>query len=351
MFCLVSDETKQPQTSARFGRHGVKGLIGLEAIVLVIGVITFIAFGLVIDHRSPEPVFFTLENLLNLLRGASVLGLLGLGMTVVVIQRGIDLSLVSVMAVSAGWFLQKVQDGTQLYVALGLGLFLAVCVGIWNGVASTYLEIPPLFATLSASLFVYGLGRSQLMKLEVVDAPEHAPAWFNTLGSGRIAGIPAPILVFAVSATLLSLYLTQTRLGRLTYAVGDNPNAARLLGVAVRPTQVINFVIAAVIAYLAGLVVASSVASVNVRVAKGTMIYDVLLVAVLGGIGLSGGRGRVWGVVASTLLIGTLVNGMTLLNVSLSGQNIVRGVLLLTAITIDTLLHPRNEETAQQGDV
>jgi ribose transport system permease protein len=222
---------------------------------------------------------------------------------------------------------------------------------VWNGVASTYLEIPPLFATLSASLFVYGFGRSQLMKLEVVDAPEHAPAWFTLLGSGKVGGIPAPILVFAISATLLSLYLTKTRLGRLTYAVGDNPNAARLLGVAVRPTQVVNFVIGAVVAYVAGLVVASSVASVNVRVAKGTMIYDVLLVAVLGGIGLSGGRGRVWGVVASTLLIGTLVNGMTLLNVSLSGQNIVRGVLLLTAIIIDTLLHPRNEETAQQGDV
>jgi ribose transport system permease protein len=319
-------------------------------VVLALAALTFVALGVAIDARTPH-VFFTVENVFTLLRSASVLGLLSLAMTVVVLQRGIDLSLVSVMAVSSGWFLQRVQDGTGLYVGLASGLLLALLVGLWNGVASTYLEIPPIFATLAASLFVYGLGRSQLMKLEVVDAPSPAPGWFTILGSGRILGVPSQIVVFALSAAALSAYLAWARLGRLTYAIGDNPLAARLLGVAVRPTQVVSFMIAGAGAYVAGLVVASSVASVNVRVAKGTMIYDVILVTVLGGIGLSGGRGRVWGVVASTLLIGTLVNGMTLLDVSLSVQNIVRGVLLLSAITVDTLLHPRNEETAQQGDV
>jgi ribose transport system permease protein len=328
-----------------------KRALGLEAIVLVLGAITFVTFGLIIDGRSPHHLFFTTENAFTLLRNASVLGMLGLAMTVVVIQRGIDLSLISVMAVTSGWFLQRVQDGSDLYVGLAVALGLALLVGLWNGVASTYLEIPPLFATLGASLFVYGLGRSYLMKLEVVDAPNPAPAWFTMLGSGRILGIPTPILAFAVIATLLWLYLTRTRAGRLTYAIGDNPFAARLLGVGVRPAQVVNFMVASAVAFVAGLVVASSVASVNVRVAKGTMIYDVILVTVLGGIGLSGGRGRIWGVVASTLLIGTLVNGMTLLDVSLSVQNIVRGALLLLAITVDSLIHPRNEETAQQGDI
>ena len=167
------------------------------------------------------------------------------------------------------------------------------------------------------------------------------------IGNGNAApmayvAVGAILLLFGVgyvamsrqvtNAGALYAYLTRTRAGRLTYAVGDNPHAARLLGVAIRPAQLVNFMIASVIAYVAGLVVASSVASVNVRVAKGTMIYDVILVTVLGGIGLSGGRGGVWGVVASTLLIGTLVNGMTLLNVSLSVQNIVRGVLLLLAV-------------------
>ena len=324
--------------------------VGLEAIVVVLAIATFIAFGLAIDARGPR-LFFTPENLFTLLRSASVLGMLGVAMSVVVIQRSIDLSLVAVMAVAPGWALQRMEDGSGLYAALACGLLLALAVGLWNGIASTYLDIPPLFATLSASLFVYGLGRSSLMKLEVVYLGSEVPPWLVALGTGRLLGIPLPIWVFLGCAALTTLYLTRTRPGRFTYAMGDNPLAARLLGVSVRPAQIANFMIAAVIAYLAGLVVASSVSSVNVRVVKGTMIYDVILVAVLGGIGLAGGRGRIWGVVASTILIGTLVNGMTLLNVPLYAQNIVRAVILLVALITDSLLHPRNEETAQQGDI
>ena len=320
-------------------------VLGIEVIVLLLGVVTFIAFGLTID-RGGNSVFFTTDNLFTLLRNASVLGVLGLGMSLVVIQRGIDLSLVAVMAVATGWALQRIEDGSSMWMGLLCGLGLALAVGLWNGVASTYLEIPPLFATLSASLVVYGLGRATLMNLEVVHTPNPTPAWFRVIGTGR-----SPILFFALLAIVMGIYLMRTRPGRLTYAIGDNPTAARLIGVTVRPAQVVNFMIAGVIAYLAGLVVASSVSEISVRVVKSSLIYDVILVAVLGGIGLSGGRGRVWGVVASTFLIGTLVNGMTLLNVSLHSQNIVRGVLLLIAITTDTLLHPRNEETAQQGDI
>ncbi len=324
--------------------------IGLEAVVLALGVLVFIAFGLIID-RSGERTFFTAENLFTLLRGASVLGMLGVAMTLVVIQRGIDLSLIAVMAVSAGWTLQLHEDGVGFSAAVVCGLLFALAVGLWNGVASTYLEIPPLFATLAASLFVYGLGRSRLMKLEVVYASKDAPPWFTALGTGKLGGVPVSILAFGVVALVTSVYLWRTRPGRFTYAVGDNPFAARLIGIAVRPNQTITFMLASLIASVAGLVVASSVSSVNSRVAKGAMIYDVILITVLGGIGLSGGRGRVWGVVASAILIGTLVNGMTLLNVPIYAQNIVRGSILLLAIVIDSVLHPRNEETAQQGDI
>lgn len=327
------------------GKGGWRKAMGLEAIVLALSVVTFIAFGLAVD-RGGAHVFFTTDNVFTLLRNGAVLGILGLAMSLVVIQRGIDLSLVAVMAVSSGWFLQRVENGSSMTTGLLLGLVLALAVGVWNGVASTYLEIPPLFSTLAASLVVYGLGRSYLMNLEVVHAPASSPTWFRFIGTGH-----SPILFFILFAIVMAIYLMRTRSGRLTYAIGDNPVAARLIGVAIRPAQVVNFMIAGVVAYAAGLVVASSVQSVNVRVVKSTLIYDVILVAVLGGIGLSGGRGRVWGVVASTILIATLVNGMTLLNFSLSQQNIVRGVLLLAAITADTLLHPRNEETAQQGDI
>lgn len=324
--------------------------VGPETIVAGLCVVAFVGFAVAIDGAGP-PTFLTAENLFTLLRSASVLGLLGLAMGLVVLQRGIDLSLVAIMAVSAGWFLQLVQDGTSMPVALVYGLLFALAVGLWNGVASGWLEIPPIFATLAASLFVYGLGRSRLMSLEVVYAPSDAPAWFDALGSGRLLGVPVPILLVVVCAALVALYLARTRPGRFTYAMGDNPLSARLVGIAVRPSQTVNFMLAAAIAYLCGLIVASSVSSMNVRVAKGMMIYDVILVVVLGGIGLSGGRGRVRGILVSMVLIGTLVNGMTLLDVPLYLQNIVRAVILLTAIVMDSLANPRNEETTQQGDI
>ena len=108
---------------------------------------------------------------------------------------------------------------------------------------------------------------------------------------------------------------------------------------------------AALIGCFAGLVLAASVNSMPTRIFNSTLIYDVILVVVLGGIGLSGGRGGVVNVVIGTLLIGTLLNGMTILDVSYSAQNLVKGVILLIAILIDSFLNPRNEETAQQGDI
>ena len=114
---------------------------------------------------------------------------------------------------------------------------------------------------------------------------------------------------------------------------------------------VLQYVLAALIGAFAGMVMAASVNSMPTRIYNSTLIYDVILVVVLGGIGLSGGRGGVVNVVIGTLLIGTLLNGMTILDVSYSAQNLVKGVILLIAILIDSFINPRNEETAQQGDI
>jgi len=114
---------------------------------------------------------------------------------------------------------------------------------------------------------------------------------------------------------------------------------------------VLQYVLAGLIGMFAGLVMAASVNSMPTRIYNSTMIYDVILVVVLGGIGLSGGRGGVVNVVIGTLLIGTLLNGMTILDVSYSAQNLIKGVVLLAAILIDSVINPRNEETAQQGDI
>lgn len=112
-----------------------------------------------------------------------------------------------------------------------------------------------------------------------------------------------------------------------------------------------QYVISALIGYVAGIITAASVASMNTRLALSTYIYDVILVVVLGGIGLSGGRGGIRNVLVGTLLIGVLLNGMTIMDIQYTVQNVIKGVLLLTAIVIDTVLNPRDEQTAQQGDI
>lgn len=173
-------------------------------------------------------------------------------------------------------------------------------------------------------------------------------AW---IGRGDLFGVPYAILAFVVSALLVHIFLSKTRLGLFIYAIGDNLESARNSGIPVRPIIILQYVLAAVIALFAGLVISASSNNMDTRIFNLTLIYDVILVVVLGGIGLSGGRGGVFNVVIGTLLIGVIINGMTILNISYEGQNLVRGMVLLSALLLDSLLNPRNEETAKQGDI
>src|SRR6185312_13967369 len=165
-------------------------------------------------------------------------------------------------------------------------------------------------------------------------------------------GIPMPIIMFGLAALVTAFFLRYTRLGAYIYAVGDNPFGARTTGIPTRPVILLQYVLGAFIAAFAGIVMAASLNSMPTRIyTSSTMIYDVILVVVLGGIGLTGGRGGVPNVIIGTLLIGTMLNGMTILDVSYAAQNLVKGVILLVAILTDSFLNPRNEETAQQGDI
>ena len=318
--------------------------ISQQTIVFVIFLLLFIGFAVFL------PGFLTPSNLLGMLQNVSILGILGLAMAVIVIGRGIDISMVAVLAVPAGLILQLVQDGHSVPVAFVAALAIALLFGLVNGWLIAYAEVPSLFTTLASGLFLAGLGQVAFFRLDVVQWSQPLDA-FSWIGRGSLAGVPMPVVMFAVVATLVSLFLRRTRLGAYVYAIGDNPSGARTTGIPTRPVIVLQYVVAALIGAFAGMVMAASVNSMPTRIYNSTMIYDVILVVVLGGIGLSGGRGGVVNVVIGTALIGTLLNGMTILDLSYSAQNLVKGVILLIAILIDSFLNPRNEETAQQGDI
>jgi ribose transport system permease protein len=315
-----------------------------QGIVFSIFVVLFAGFSVFLSG------FLTTSNMLTLLQNVAVLGILGLAMAIVVIGRGIDLSLIAALAVPPGVVLQLVQDGHSLSYALLLAVLLTFAFGLINGWLIAYAEVPSLFATLASGLFLAGLGQAALFKLDVVQWSPGLEG-FERLGQGAVLGIPMPIVMFVGACIVVAIFLRRTRFGAFIYAIGDNPFAARSSGIPTRPLIVLQYVLAALIGMLAGLVLAASVNSMPTRIYNSTLIYDVILVVVLGGIGLAGGRGGVLNVVIGTLLIGTMLNAMTIMDVSYSGQNLVKGVVLLIAVIADSFLNPRNEETAQQGDI
>jgi ribose transport system permease protein len=315
-----------------------------QGIVFAIFVVLFGLFAIFLRG------FLSASNMLNLLQNVAVLGILGLAMAIVVIGRGIDLSLIAVLAVPSGLVLQLVQDGDTFWYALLLSALLTLAFGLVNGWLIAYAEVPSLYATLASGLFLAGLGQAALFKLDVVQWSPGLEG-FQFLGQGNVLGVPMPIIVFAAACFVVAFFLRRTRLGTFIYALGDNPFAARTSGIPTRPLVVVQYVIAAAIGLLAGLVLVASVNSGPTRIYNSTLIYDVILVVVLGGIGLAGGRGGVLSVVIGTLLIGTMLNAMTIMDMSYSAQNLVKGVVLLVAVIADSFLNPRNEETAQQGDI
>jgi len=315
-----------------------------ERVVFLLFVLIFITFS------ASLPGFLNTNNLVLLMQGVSVLGILGVGMCVVVIGRGIDLSMVATMALSVAWALQLNGEGMDLSLALAIGIAGALFVGLANGLLIAYAEIPPLFATLATAACVYGFGRFRLIHSDLVYVTP-AVGRLAELGQGRLFGVPMPVIVFAVVAALVALVLHFTKFGRFTYAVGDNYATARVTGVPVRHVLVGQYMLTSAIAFVAGLTQAMAVSSMNTRISDTLLIYDVILVVVLGGIGLSGGRGGVRNVLVGTLLIGTFLNGMTIMDVQYTLQNAIKSVILLAAIVIDTLINPRDEQTAQHGDI
>lgn len=315
-----------------------------QIIVGMLFAIIFTGFSLAL------PGFLTIGNLFTLMRTVAVLGILGLGMAIVVIGRGIDLSMIAALAVPSGVTLAVAAAGYGLIASLAAGIAFAIAIGILNGFLVAYAEIPPLFTTLAVGIGVAGVGQSGLFEYDIVPWPPslNSIAW---IGRGALLGIPYSVLAFAAAAVVVAIFLRRTRLGLFVYSIGDNLNAARIAGFAVRPMVVLQYILSACIALFAGLVLSASSSNMDTRIFNLTWIYDVILVVVLGGIGLSGGRGGVLNVLLGTLLIGTIVNGMTILDISFEMQNFIKGMVLLAALLLDSIINPRNEETAQQGDI
>lgn len=314
-----------------------------ELVVLLVTLLLAVMFAIGL------PGFATLGNFVAMARSVSILGILAIAMSIVVIGRGLDLSLIATMSVTSALALQLMQQGWATPAAIAVSFSFAAAIGVVNGFIIAFVEVPALFATLATGFMIFGLGRVLLLKGVITYLPMSATG-FAWIGQGQIFGIPAIVAAFLVTALVVHLLLSRTSLGRFVYAHGDNAEAARLTGISVRRLTMLEYATASVIGFLAGLMMAAATASMNTQIINSTLIFDVILVVVLGGVSLVGGRGSIFSVLVGTALIGTLLNGMTILNLNNNLQDIVKGVVLLAAIILDNRLHPRDEETARQGD-
>jgi ribose transport system permease protein len=319
-------------------------LLTQQSLVWIVALICFLTFSIILRG------FARLDNIVTLVRTVAVLGTLAVAMSVTVIGRGIDLSVASVMAVCSAWTITLMSLGYAEQSAIAMGLGLAFIIGLVNGVLIAYVEIPAILATLATGIVLFGLSEILLIRSTVVSLPASSVI-IRYLGQGAFLGVPMAIVVAAAAVIVVHLLLAFTRWGRLTYALGDNREAARLSGVDVRGLMLAQYIFSSLIAFVAGLSLVGSGPIFSTRIADGGIIFDVVLVVVLGGVSLSGGMGGMAGIVGATALIGVLVNGMTILDLSNQMQSLIKGTVLLAAVVIDSLLHPRDEQTSRQGDI
>lgn len=318
--------------------------IDQQKIILLMAALLCLAFAALL------PGFATLRNALSLLQSVATIGVLGIGMAIVIIGRGIDLSQIAVLVMPTAWMAYQMQAGVPLGQAFALAAVAAVLLGLLNGWLVAYVEIPAIFATLASGTLIYGAMQWLAVSNDIVQLPASLD-WLIAAMQSSTLGVPNAVLFLAVVALAAWIFLRFTTWGRYIYAIGDNPMAARATGIPVRPILLLQYVLSALLALLAGIVLAASVESVNTRLFNSTMIYDVILVVVLGGVGLGGGKGGVSNVMVGTILIGILTNAMTIMNLGIETQNLIKASILLLAIVIDSVLNPRDELTSQQGDI
>ena len=278
-----------------------------------------------------SPYFFSVNNFLNILVAVSTIGIIAVAMTMVIVSGGIDLSVGSVVALS-GVAIAQLSHRMPIAAAILAALVVGLTVGLFNGVAITRVGINPLIATLGTLsiarglAFVFSGGLTQTINNES----------FGFLGRGFLLGIPFQVLVMELLFLLAAWVMHSTVFGRSIYAVGGNAQASRLAGLPVRGLQMAVYLLSGFSAALGGVFLASQLGAGAPQAAAGIEL-SVIAAVILGGTSLSGGKGTIGGTLLGVLILGTLNNGLTLLNVSSYYQEVARGGVLLLAVGIDQL--------------
>ena len=279
-----------------------------------------------------EPRFLTLANLTNIGLQASVLLIVALGMTLVILTEGIDLSLGPVLGLCGVVAGLLVVGGTPLWLAMLAAIAIGVAFGAVNGVLVAKVALPPFIVTLAT----FGMAQSIAMVLTGGNSVTGLPVAFRWFNEGEVAGVPVPVLATIALFALTWVLLYRTRFGRYTFAIGGNRRALELSGVAVRTFHVAVYAYAGLLAALASFIMTARMNAAHPTIGVG-LEFDAIAAVILGGTSFEKGRGGIWGTVAGALAVGTLRNGLNLAGVSTEWQVACVGIVILAAVAADSL--------------
>lgn len=306
------------------------------------GVVLFL-LALILFFQFQNERFLSIRNILNILSDVSIYGILSVGMTFVILTSGIDLSVGSLLAFASMCGAVTVKSwpglnasGLSWLVALIISLVVGWVAGFLHGKAITKLRVPAFIVTLGGMTLWRG-ATLMLSSGSPISGFDNLYRWW---GRGDIFGIPFLVMISAIVAAVGFVTLRYTQFGRHVYAVGDNPEAARLSGLDVDGVLVSVYAIMGFLAGLAGFILSARLSSAEAVAGEG---YELRVIAsvVIGGTSLFGGLGGIGGTIVGTLLIGVLLNGLVIMNVSAYSQQVIIGIIIVFAVAFDTFAKTR----------
>ena len=314
--------------------HAFAGSLGALGLGLTLAFIAEVIF-----FTIQSPYFFTTSNFENIGRAIAIIGVTAVGETIVIIAGGFDLSVGSTMAAAGMISAYLVNHGTSFWLAFLAALGLGLLIGLGNGSIISYARINPLIATLATLSIIRGLGF-------VISGGEDlviSNTTYLNLGTNSVAGVPITVCILLVTFIVFGAMMPRTHFGRYAYAIGSSARAAKLAGVRISRWRLAFYATCGVLAALSGIITVARTGTAQPSANLGIEL-DVITAVILGGTSLAGGRGRLAGTFLGLLLIGTLNNGLILIDVQSYWQMVVKGIILLLAVFWDELRRTRRDE-------
>lgn len=275
--------------------------------------------------------FLTVTNIINILRQVSINGVLAVGMTLVIISGGIDLSVGSILAIVGAVVASMMVNG--FVESIGLGIMLGAALGLVNGVVITRLRVPPFVATLGMMTIARGATLAFTRGYPIAPAKNSA---FQYIGAGYLGPVPVPVIALLVVFLFFYWLLSDTRFGRHIYSVGSNSEASYLSGINIKRVWLIVYVISGLCSGIAAIVLTSRIYSAG-PLAGNSYELDAIAAAVIGGSSLMGGVGNIPGTFIGVLILGVMNNSFNLLGIEAPYQQIFKGFIIILAVSLDML--------------